>query len=150
MKGKISDNFSWEEFEQSEKAEELGIDNTIPNNESIKMPIRSLVVNLLQPLRNAIGEPLIINSGYRSQKLNKAVNGAKNSQHTKGEAADIKADDPLLLAQHIIRKQLPFDQMILYSTFVHLSLKYMAPQRKNIIYHKTYKEQYPKNAELKI
>ncbi len=144
MTGKITENFSWEEFERSAKADELGIDNSIPDNESIKMPIRSLVVNLLQPLRNAIGEPLTINSGYRTAELNKALKGAKNSQHMKGEAADIAADDPLLLAQHVIQKNLPFDQMILYSSFVHLSHKCHGPQRRQILYDKSYKDEYPR------
>ncbi len=144
MTGKISEKFSWEEFERSAKADELGIDNSIPDSESVKMPIRSLVVNLLQPLRNSVGEPLIINSGYRTTELNKALKGSKNSQHCKGEAADIAADDPLLLAQHVLQKNLPFDQMILYSTFVHLSHKCNGPQRHQILYDKSYKNEYPK------
>ncbi len=148
MKGKITDNFSWEEFERSAKADELGIDNSIPDSEVIKTPIRALVVNLLQPLRNAVGEPLTVNSGYRSKLLNQALKGSKNSQHMKGEAADIDADDPLLLAQHVLRKNLPFDQMILYSTFVHLSYKCGGPQRRQILYDKSYKDEYPNNEKL--
>ncbi len=143
MKGKITENFTWEEFERSETAQKNGIDNSIPETEAIKMPIRSLVVNLLQPLRNAVGQPLIINSGYRCRELNKLLNGAKNSQHCLGEAADVRAADPLLLAQYVKRKKLPFDQMILYSSFVHLSHKELGPQRGEILYDKSYIEKYP-------
>ncbi len=144
MKGKITENFRWEEFERSVKADELGIDNSIPDTETIKMPIRALVVNLLQPLRNALGKPLVINSGYRCKLLNQALNGSKNSQHMKGEAADVRAEDPLLLAQLVLRKNLPFDQVILYSSFVHLSYKFGGTQRRQILYDKSYKDEYPK------
>ncbi len=143
MKGQIAKDFRWEEFERSETAEQLGIDNTIPDDESIKMPLRSLVMNILQPLRNSLGTPVIINSGYRCPALNKALKGAKNSQHCKGEAADIRAKDPLLMAQHIQRNGLPFDQMILYADFIHISHRLYGEQRGQIIYHKSYKEKYP-------
>jgi uncharacterized protein YcbK (DUF882 family) len=43
-----------------------------------------LVLNILDPLREAYGEPIIVNSGYRSVELNRAINGAKSSQHVKG------------------------------------------------------------------
>lgn len=126
--GQITENFSWEEFQRSSKAEELGIDNSIPD-ESIASQIRSLVVTVLQPLRSAFGKPLHINSGYRCPTLNKALKGAKNSQHTKGQAADIASDNPHELAELVLQKKLPFDQMILYNTFVHISHKYPGSQR---------------------
>jgi uncharacterized protein YcbK (DUF882 family) len=44
----------------------------------------------LQVLRDAIGKTISITSGYRSPEHNAKVKGAKNSQHTKGTAADIK------------------------------------------------------------
>ncbi len=118
--GQITENFSWEEFQRSGKAEELAIDNSIPD-ESIASQIRSLVVTVLQPLRSAFGKPLHINSGYRCPPLNKVLKGAKNSQHTKGQAADIASDSPHELAELVLQRKLPFDQMILYNTFVHIS-----------------------------
>ena len=126
--GQISENFSWEEFQNSCKAEELGIDNSIPD-ESIASQVRSLVVTVLQPLRSAFRKPLYINSGYRCPALNKALKGAKNSQHTKGQAADIASDNPHGLAELVLQNKLPFDQMILYNTFVHISHKQPGPQR---------------------
>lgn len=135
--GRISENFTWEEFQQSKTADKLGIDNRIPD-ESIASQLRSLVVTVLQPLRRAYGKPLAINSGYRSPALNKAVKGANNSQHTKGQAADIATDNPRELARLVLRKNLPFDQMILYPTFIHLSHKHPGSQRNQILYHKSY------------
>ena len=52
--------------------------------------MKTLLIVLLQRLRDRVGKPLVINSGYRCQKRNKAVGGASNSQHLYGTAADIK------------------------------------------------------------
>lgn len=139
---RISRNFTYSEFERSDTAALHGIDNTIPDDR-IRRAVRLLVGNVLQPLRDAMRVPLRINSGYRSSALNTLLRGARNSQHTKGEAADIAAADPLLLAQTVIRNRLPFDQMILYSTFVHISHKPDGPQRGQKLYDSTYKEHYP-------
>ena len=141
MKGTITQNFSWEEFERSNKATELGIDNTIPD-ENVADNIRALVFNVLQPLRDACGHPLRVNSGYRSKVLNKAVKGAANSQHTRGEAADIHEDNPFTLAWLVLHIGLPFDQLILYDTFIHLSHKRNGTQRGQILYDQSYKSKF--------
>ncbi|MEN6620609.1 MAG: D-Ala-D-Ala carboxypeptidase family metallohydrolase [Smithella sp.] len=138
----ISKHFNYEEFEFSQKANELGIDNLIPSD-NIRFAIRLLVLNLLQPLRDKVQRPLVLNSGYRSPALNKAIGGVRDSQHLKGEAADIYCNDAmevLLLAQIIFRYSLPFDQMILYDSFLHLSFKAYGQQRHQILYDKSYKE----------
>ena len=83
----ISRNFTYSEFERSDTAALHGIDNTIPDDR-IRRAVRLLVRNVLQPLRDAMRVPLHINSGYRSSALNTLLRGARNSQHTKGEAAD--------------------------------------------------------------
>lgn len=49
-----------------------------------------LCAAVLQPLRNSLGEPIIITSGYRSPSLNKFVGGVANSRHLNGFAADIR------------------------------------------------------------
>ena len=141
MKGYITKNFRWEEFERSSKAAELGIDNTIPDN-TVAENIRALAFSILQPLRDACGHPLRVNSGYRSKALNKAVKGAANSQHTKGEAADIHEDNPFTLAWLVLHIGLPFDQLILYDTFIHLSYKRRGPQRGQILYDQSYKAKF--------
>ena len=52
--------------------------------------IQALVANVLQPLRDMVGRPINISSGYRSLELNHAIGGSENSQHIRGEAADIE------------------------------------------------------------
>lgn len=136
--GTISKNFSYAEFEASPTAKAKGIINVISTFE-IRDAVRELTLTVLQPLRDAWGEPLHINSGYRCPKLNAAVGGALTSQHTKGEAADIKADHPIKLAQLAYDMGLPYDQMIIYTTFVHFSHKKGGPQRKQLLYNKSYR-----------
>jgi hypothetical protein len=52
--------------------------------------IEALVENVLDPLRERYGKPIIVNSGYRCAKHNREVGGASGSQHMRGEAADIR------------------------------------------------------------
>lgn len=79
--------FTLKEMTRSSTAEKLGIDNT--PNELIINNLDDLVTNVLDPLREAYGKPIRVTSGYRCEALNKAVKGVKNSQHIKGQAADI-------------------------------------------------------------
>lgn len=136
--GTISKNFSYREFEESETAKARGITNVISSFE-VRDAIRELTNTVLQPLRDAWGQPLHVNSGYRCPKLNAAVGGAATSQHTKGEAADIKAEHPVKLAQLAYDLGLPYDQMIIYPTFVHFSHKLHGEQRRQVLYNKSYK-----------
>ena len=136
--GTISKNFSYREFEESETAKARGITNVISSFE-VRDAIRELTNTVLQPLRDAWGQPLHVNSGYRCPKLNAAVGGAATSQHTKGEAADIKAEHPVKLAQLAYDLGLPYDQMIIYPTFVHFSHKLRGEQRRQVLYNKSYK-----------
>lgn len=80
-------HFTLEELTRSVTASRLGIDNT-PSADITARLIR-LAADVLQPLREAFGRPIIVSSGYRCSALNKAVGGAVNSQHLSGEAADI-------------------------------------------------------------
>ena len=65
---RISRNFTYSEFERSDTAALHGRDNAIPDDR-IRRAVRHLVGNVLQPLRDAMGVPLHINSGYRSPAL---------------------------------------------------------------------------------
>ena len=80
--------FTITELTKSLTAIRRNIDNT-PSGE-IKKSLTALVDNILDPLREAYGKPIIVTSGYRCDKLNRAVKGAASSQHVKGEAADIR------------------------------------------------------------
>lgn len=139
MKGKISENFTYEEFEKSDKAEELGIDNSIPTME-IAMNIKALVEEVLQPLRDAMGFPLSINSGYRCPLVNNAVGGQPKSQHLRGEAADVKCKRPLAVASAAMISHLPYDQCIVYPTFVHFSHKRKGTNRHEMLYSDAFKK----------
>lgn len=136
--GTISKNFSYREFEESQTATQKGICNIITSFE-VRDSVKALVLNVLQPLRDAWGQSLKINSGYRCPELNKLVGGVSNSQHTKGEAADVASDNPFELAKLAKELELPFDQMILYPTFVHFSHNLKGPQRGYVGYNKSYK-----------
>ena len=87
MAYKISENFTLEEMYSSASAKKYGIDNTPSAN--IQKNLVKLVANVLQPIRDAWGKPIVVSSGYRCEKLNSRVGGAKNSQHCYGTAADI-------------------------------------------------------------
>ena len=136
--GTISKDFSYREFERSEVADAKHICNVITSFE-VRDSILALTENVLQPLRDAWGKPLKVNSGYRCKALNAAVGGVPTSQHVKGEAADIAAGDPVKLARLAAKLGLPYDQMILYPTFVHFSHKLTGEQRGQIFYNWRYK-----------
>lgn len=85
---KLTAHFQLEEFTRSATAIRCGIDNT-PNEEQIAN-LKALCEEVLEPLRQHIGKPVVISSGYRCPKLNAAVGGVSNSQHMKGEAADLR------------------------------------------------------------
>lgn len=135
--GTITKDFSYREFERSEVADAKHICNVITSFE-VRDSILALTENVLQPLRDAWGKPLTVNSGYRCKALNAAVGGVPTSQHVKGEAADIAAGDPVKLARLAVKLGLPFDQMILYPTFVHFSHKLTGEQRGQICYNWRY------------
>lgn len=86
-----SDYFTLQEFIKSTTAARLKIDNT-PTNEILRN-LQYGVSMVLDPLRRIHLKPIIITSGYRCEKLNKAVGGVANSWHTKGNAADIHIKD---------------------------------------------------------
>jgi uncharacterized protein YcbK (DUF882 family) len=134
----LSENFTYKEFEESEKAEKLGIDNTI-KHDMIRNNIKELVFNILQPLRDKFDVPIHINSGYRCLKLNNALGGVASSQHVMGQAADIivEGKKPIEVAEMIVEMGLPYDQIGLYDTFVHVSVS--SRQRNHIFYDKSYK-----------
>lgn len=81
-------NFSYDELIASATAKRLGLDNTPTPEEKEKL--RKLAEDILQPIRDRWRSPIIVNSAYRSEAVNKAVGGVPTSQHRLGEAADIK------------------------------------------------------------
>ncbi len=81
--------FCVEELTSSATALREGIDNR-PNKCAYHL-LHVLVDQLLDPIREAWGEPIVVSSGYRCKQLNALVGGAKYSHHILGYAADIIA-----------------------------------------------------------
>ena len=111
---KLSKNFYLSEMTVSNTALKYDIPN-IPNEEELEEIIKT-TTELIQPIRNYIGKPITINSGFRSKKLNKKIGGSKTSQHVKGQAVDSECyslGDNLEYANKIIESDTPFDQLIL-------------------------------------
>lgn len=132
----LSKNFTLEELiKTSVKA-----DNS-PTPEA-KSALKELVENVLQPVRDILNEPLIITSGFRSSKVNKAVGEAGNSQHTKGEAADVECSNNKLLFD-TIRNKVVFDQLIWEygddnaPAWVHVSYKTQGNRKEVLRAYKT-------------
>lgn len=138
MNEKISKNFSLQEFEKSDTATRLGINNTIKDG-LIKENIKALVDDILQPLRDKWGGPLFINSGYRCLQLNKAVGGVPTSQHCLGQASDVGCSDPYALAKLAKWMKLDYDQCILYPSFVHFSYRKDGGNRGQLLYAPSWK-----------
>ena len=117
--------FTIKELCKSSTATQRGINNS-PNSE-IVCNLEQLVDNILDPLREVYGKPIIVNSGYRCQALNKAIGGSKTSHHLTGLAADITGsskDENKKLFELAQKLKLPFDQLIDEKKFswVHISV----------------------------
>lgn len=97
-----------------------------------KENITALVDKVLDPARERLGKPIIVNSGYRCPRHNREVGGATNSQHMKGEAADIRCDDNKKLLELLMESQ-KFDQLIIYPTFIHVSWKRVGQNRRMVL-----------------
>lgn len=81
--------------------------------------------NLLEPAREAIGCPIIINSGFRNPRVNALVGGVRNSQHVLGQAADIRPKDPQQFQRLVsyLRACEYTDQLLTGTGWLHVSWK---------------------------
>jgi hypothetical protein len=107
--------FTLNEMTASPTAKRKGINNTPAAD--IVANLQRLVTNILDPLREEWGAPIIVTSGYRCVRLNAVVGGARSSQHVYGQAADIRTvsdrpEDNKRLRDLLIELNLPFDQLI--------------------------------------
>lgn len=105
----ISKNFKLKEFQCKDGSQLVKLD--------------SQLLHKLQQLRDVIGKPIIINSGYRTKEYNKRVGGSPNSQHLKGKAADIKVKG--ISPEELARKaqEVGFDGIGIYKTFIHVDTR---------------------------
>lgn len=134
---KLTKNFKLSEFSYSNTAVRYIIPNFPPT--AVVNNIKLLCEHILQPIRDKVSKPVKISSGYRSPKVNELCGGVPNSQHMSGQAADIYIDGmtPYEIAKLVLNMKLPFDQLILYPTFVHIS--YSERHRRQLLYDKSYK-----------
>ena len=111
---KLSKNLRLAEMIRSESAKRLGISNQ-PTDEHIEN-MKRFAMMVFEPIRARFDTPIYISSGYRSEKLNKAIKGSLTSQHCSGEAADIDMDGSSVITNadvfHYIKDNLEFDQLI--------------------------------------
>ena len=129
--------FSIQELTRSATAKRKGIDNT-PTAEVVAN-LKLLIEKILDPLREAWGQPIIVDSGYRCPKLNKAVKGAANSQHLLGQAADIRTlkDTPAenkKLFELVQRLKLPYDQLIDEYDYNWIHVSYGPRHRRRVLH----------------
>ena len=127
--------FTIKELCKSSTATYKGINNT-PNSEIVNN-LEQLVDNILDPLRENYGKPIIVNSGYRCDTLNKAVGGSSTSQHKYGLAADITAGSRLenrRLFALIQKMNLPFDQLIDEKNYSWIHVSFSKKPRKQILH----------------
>ena len=109
---KLSANFELFELTKSQVADRKGISNN-PSPDHIDN-LKSLCINILQPIRSEFDRPVIISSGFRSAELCIAIGSKPTSQHSEGKAADLEIPgiDNMELAMWI-KNNLNFDQLIL-------------------------------------
>lgn len=134
----LSPHFTLAEMCESQTAEKHGIAN-IPSSEAVAN-MRRLCEGCLEPLREALGLPIIITSGYRTKALNRIVaHSSERSQHVLGKAADFyipgSSRRELLIKafrQIILDEGIDFDQLILYPNFIHVSYMSRAANRHKL------------------
>ncbi len=118
----LSKNFTLAELTVTQ----TGLPN-VPDEKQIAN-LKRLCETILEPLRETIGRPIGINSGYRSPAVNRKIKGSITSQHMAGEAADIcvVGMSTLDIVKIIAKLKLPFHQLInegtATATWVHVSV----------------------------
>lgn len=142
----LSPHFCLHEFTESPTARKHGIENS-PPMEAVQN-LQHLCLCTMEPLREALGLPVIITSGYRTKRLNDILSHASHrSQHCVGSACDFyvgwspslnargqagtvcpSARERLIKAFRLIltSPSIDFDQLILYPNFIHVS--YVSPE----------------------
>lgn len=119
---KLSPNFTLAELTHSETAERLGLDNT--PDEKVKANLVRLA-RMLEDVRRVLGRPIMVNSAYRSLKVNTAIGSRSTSQHVLGCAADIRVPGltPNDIVKEIIKANIEYDQLIReFDSWVHISI----------------------------
>ena len=134
---KLSPHFSLEELTHSDIATRLGIDNA-PTVEIINN--LTFLAGELEYVRDILGNPMLISSGYRSYVLNDHLGSKRTSSHCKGLAVDFicpSFGDPHNVVDAIVLANINYDQVILeYGRWVHLSFAKENPRKQALIIDK--------------
>lgn len=128
--------FTLQELCKSDIAIKNGIDNTPPMD--AKVNLVALMNQCLDPIREAYGKPIYVNSGFRSPTVNRMVGGVATSQHTKGQAADITTGDKKnnkKLFDMILSKGFKFDQLIDEKNYSWIHISWKAENNRQQILH---------------
>lgn len=104
----LSKHVTLAEFTRSDAAIRHGIYNEMDSGQIEKA--KALCENVFEPIREHLGKPIRISSGYRSPSVNKRIGGSATSQHCKGEAMDLDLQDRDLFEW--IVNNVEFDQAI--------------------------------------
>ena len=136
----LTPHFTLEELTYSKNAAIAKIDNK-PSQQHIEA-LTLLCIKVLEPLRVIVDAPIIVTSGFRNPAVNRLARGSRNSQHTKGEATDIKVKGIGIqeLFELICKSDLPFDQVIQeFDQWIHISFS-VKRQRRSMLYATKNKE----------
>ena len=133
----LTPHFTVRELLYSQTARQLGMINRLDDPELIVSRLRKLCEHVLEPLRRQFG-PITVISGYRSDCLNYVLGGATNSQHCKGEAADLYTPTRAIAQRYFdfIAQHLDFDQLLLEHSkesgafWIHVSYTDRRPNRR--------------------
>lgn len=120
---RLTTNFTLDELTRSSTADMRGISNEPGKTETANL--LRLAETILQPLRDHIKQPVVINSAYRSPEVNQIVGGSPRSQHILGQAADIRVSNMSVteLVSIIDMLDLPYHQLINeFDSWVHVSI----------------------------
>lgn len=130
----LSKHFTIEEFEHSQTAMRLGIDNRMPIDLFGKA--EALCSLVLERVRHEFG-PVVVSSGYRCKELNHAIGSGDHSQHILGEAADIVIPDvpPIDVCRWIEANVNEFDQLIQEGDWTHVSYREGKNRRQVLTAH---------------
>lgn len=148
-KYKLSKNFFLLEFLRTDHVEFMPKQLEIQDSAITKLG--DLVKNVLQPTRDYLDDPIEITSGFRCDWLNQKVGGVQNSQHTLGEAADIKTIDMKKMFLFIF-EHLEFDQLIWEHTprhfWIHVSYRKNHNRKQAMTFDGNSYKPYKENDEL--
>ena len=129
----ITKNFTLAEAQTTQ----TGLNNVIPN-EDVMANVKAIAEYIMQPLRDYLGTPVIINSWYRSPQVNAKIGGSKTSQHMKGEAVDFVCDNLDIAFNYIKDNKLEFDQLIYENNgvkkWIHVSYKRNGKNRRQVMF----------------